>query len=215
MDSLQPKDGPPTWNQASLLVSEDQAPLHGGDTNDSDTSSFTEASAGSGDSDSDAYVAEPSDESTPMRKKRKMEWQYLTGEARCLYRQTQTTLDSTSLDGSVSQSSADGVKTPADTLISSAASKPLVCNSCSPVLGKYALTFIKSMLKQRSELKRRKCSNLNPHKPDFQHYRDLVKKNEWLCNNIQFDPLGNFLFCSPCVNAALGVSQSPCSSVEY
>ena len=49
------------------------------------------------------------------------------------------------------------------------------------------------------------CSNTNPCKPDVQHYRDLVKQNEWLRNNI-FDPLGNFLFCSPCVNAALGVS---------
>ena len=65
MASLQPKDGPPIGNMASLLVFEDQAPLHEGATNDSETSSITEASAGSGDGDSDAYVAEPSDESAP------------------------------------------------------------------------------------------------------------------------------------------------------
>ena len=70
--SLQPKDGPPTGNPAPLLVFEVQAPLHKGATNDSDTSSITEASAGSGDGDSDAYVAEPSDKSTPAPKKRKM-----------------------------------------------------------------------------------------------------------------------------------------------
>ena len=96
---------------------EDETPLHEGNLNDSDTSSIT------GDRDLNVYVAEPSDEWTPMPKKRKLErsrW-YLAGEARRPYRQTRTTLDSTSLDGSVSLSSADG--TPTGTPISSATSK--------------------------------------------------------------------------------------------
>ena len=72
MASLQPKDGSPTGNLALLLVFEGQAP-HEGAMNDLDTSAITRASAGSGDSDSDAYVAEPSDELTPVPKKRTME----------------------------------------------------------------------------------------------------------------------------------------------
>ena len=207
MASSQPKAGPLTENPASLRVFEDETPLHEGNPNDSDTSSITEESTSMGDGDSDAYVAEPSDESTPVPKKRKLErsrW-YLAGEARHPYRQTRATSDSTSLDGSVNRSLADEVGTPTGTPISSTTSKSSVCNSCSPVLDRYSLTF-KSMLRQGSELKRRKLSNLNPRKPDFQHYRDLVKQNEWLRNNI-FDPLGNYLFCSTCVNAALGACE--------
>ena len=198
MASLQPKAGPSTWNPASLLVLDDQAPFHKGTMNDSDTSSITEASAGLSDGDSDAYVAEPSDESTPMPKKRKMERWYLAGEARCLYRQTWT-LDSTSLDGSVSLSSADEVETPAGTPISSATSKPLVCNSCSPVLDKYALTF-KSILKQGSSRILILISQTSNTIGTW-----LNRMSGCTYNNI-FDPLGNYLFCSPCVNAALGVS---------
>ena len=59
--SIAEKDGPLTGNPASLLVFEDQVPLHEGATNDSDTSSIMEASASSGGGDSDAYVAESSD----------------------------------------------------------------------------------------------------------------------------------------------------------
>ena len=107
MASLQPNDGPPTWNPASLLVLDNQVPFHEEATNDLDTSSITEASAGSGDGDSDAYIAEPSDGSTPMPKKRKTERRDLAGEARYPYHQMRTS-DSTSLDGSVSLSSAEG-----------------------------------------------------------------------------------------------------------
>ena len=194
MVSLQLKDGPPIGNMASLLLCEDQVPLHEGATNDSETSSITKASAGSGDGDSHAYVAEPSDKSLLRLMKRKMERQYLAGEARRPYRQTQTISDSTLLDGSVRLSSADEVETPAGTPISSAASKPLVCNSCSPVLDKYALTF-KSMLKQGGELKRRKCLNPNPHKPDFQHYRDLVRMSG--CEEHFLTPSETICFAAP------------------
>ena len=81
-------------------------------------------------------------------------------------------------------------------------SRPRVCNSCAPVLERYAFTF-KSMVRQGSELKRTKAVNPNPRKPDFQHYRDLVRQDEWLCNNI-FDALG--MFCNRCAHNALGVS---------
>lgn len=79
-----------------------------------------------------------------------------------------------------------------------------VCNSCMPVLCKYAETF-KGLRRQGSELKRRKTINPNPKRPDFDHYRDLNKQNEWLRNNI-FDAIGNYLFCSKCIHNALGVS---------
>jgi len=79
-----------------------------------------------------------------------------------------------------------------------------VCNSCMPVLCKYAETF-KGLKRQGSELKRCKRVNPNPKRADFDHYRDLRKQNEWLRNNA-FDTLGNYLFCSKCIHNALGVS---------
>ena len=79
-----------------------------------------------------------------------------------------------------------------------------LCNSCFPVLCKYAKMF-KGLKRQGSELKRCKSVNPNPKRPDFDHYRDLNKQNEWLRNNV-FDTLGNYLFCSTCIHNALGVS---------
>jgi len=79
-----------------------------------------------------------------------------------------------------------------------------VCKSCAPVLQKYADTF-KGIKRQGSELKRRKCTNPHPKKPSTQQYRDLVRQNEWLRNNI-FDAVGNYLFCCRCVHHALGIS---------
>lgn len=38
------------------------------------------------------------------------------------------------------------------------------------------------------------------------HYRDLVRQNEWLRQNI-FDSLGNYLYCCACRHSALGVSK--------
>ena len=38
------------------------------------------------------------------------------------------------------------------------------------------------------------------------HYRDLVRQNEWLRQNI-FGSLGNYLYCCACVHSALGVSK--------
>ena len=79
-----------------------------------------------------------------------------------------------------------------------------VCNSCMPVLCKYAETF-KGLKRQGSELKRCRSVNPNPKRADFDHYHDLRKQNEWLTNNA-FDTLGNYLFCSKCIHNALGVS---------
>ncbi len=80
-----------------------------------------------------------------------------------------------------------------------------VCKSCAPILSKYYDTF-KGMKRQGSELKRRKTINPHPKRPESQQYRDLVKQNEWLRNNV-FDSLGNFYFCSGCIRHALGISH--------
>lgn len=79
------------------------------------------------------------------------------------------------------------------------------CPRCAPVLSRYSDTF-KGLVHQGSELKRRRLINPSP-KRDTIHYRDLVKQNEWLRNNI-FDSLGNFLYCAACVRASLGVSKA-------
>jgi hypothetical protein len=79
-----------------------------------------------------------------------------------------------------------------------------VCQSCAPVLQKYAVTF-KGLKRQGSELKRRKWINPHPKQPETQQYRDLVKQNDWLRSNI-FDTLGNYIFCCGCVHHALGIS---------
>jgi hypothetical protein len=80
------------------------------------------------------------------------------------------------------------------------------------VLQKYEETF-KGLLRQGSELKRRKIISPHPSKPNFQHYRDIVKQNEWLRNNI-FDPMGNFLFCTKCIRTTLGISSKRLSRLR-
>ena len=80
-----------------------------------------------------------------------------------------------------------------------------VCPHCAPVLLRYAGTF-KEMVHQGSKLKRKKAINPRPKKPDNTHYRNLVRQNEWLRQNI-FDSLGNYLYCTKCVCSALGVSS--------
>ena len=124
---------------------------------------------------------------------------FLDGNARRPYHSACTSSDSTSLEGSL-------VVLAGETSTLSYQSSPgrKVYDSCAPVLNKYAVPF-KSLVRQGSELKRRKSINPAPRKPNFQHYRDLVKQNEWLRNNI-FDAMGNYLFCNQCVHAAFGVS---------
>ena len=59
---------------------------------------------------------------------------------------------------------------------------------------------------QGSDLKRKKAVNPHPKRVDLTHYRDIVKQNDWLRQNV-FDSLGNYLYCCTCVHAALGVSK--------
>lgn len=61
-------------------------------------------------------------------------------------------------------------------------------------------------MRQGSDLKRKKAVNPPPKRVDLTHYRDIVKQNDWLRQNV-FDSLGNFLYCCTCVHAALGVSK--------
>ena len=151
---------------------------------------ISESSSDSDDSYADLSHDDTSDEETRKVRKRRI---FLEGNARRRY----SSGVSSSLEGSLSFSSSHG-KTPVPP-------SPSACNSCAPVLEKYEETF-KGLLRQGSELKRRKIINPNPRKPNFQHYRDVVKQNEWLRSNI-FDPMGNFLFCAKCVRATLGISS--------
>lgn len=61
------------------------------------------------------------------------------------------------------------------------------------------------MKRQGTQLKRQKLINPYPKQPEKEQYRDLVKQNEWLRNDV-LDSLGNYIFCSHCVHHALGVS---------
>lgn len=144
---------------------------------------------------SDHSYDNASDEETRRVRKRRI---FLEGSARKPY---SSVVSQSSLDGSLSSAS-DG-KTPPS---------PDACNSCAPVLQKYEETF-KGLLRQGSELKRRKIISPHPSKPNFQHYRDIVKQNEWLRNNI-FDPMGNFLFCTKCIRTTLGISSKRLSRLR-
>ena len=62
------------------------------------------------------------------------------------------------------------------------------------------------MVHQGSDLKRKIAVNPHPKRADTTHYRDLVRQNEWLRQNV-FDSLGNYLYCAACIHAALGVSK--------
>ena len=135
-------------------------------------------------SDSDSSNSGSSSDSDFEDRHQKRKRTYLQGHAHKPYRIT----------GDLSHAFEGGIAGPS----SSEPTVSNVCNSCMPVLCKYAETF-KGLRRQGSELKRRKTINPNPKKPDFDHYRDLSKHNV-------FDALGNYLFCSKCIHNALGVS---------
>lgn len=80
-----------------------------------------------------------------------------------------------------------------------------VCPQRASILSRYSSTF-KEMVHQGSELKQKKSINPHPKRPDNAHYMDLVKQNEWLRSNV-FNSLGNYLYCTACIRAALGVSK--------
>ena len=43
-------------------------------------------------------------------------------------------------------------------------------------------------------------------RPDTTHYRNLNRQNDWIRENL-FDPMGNYLYCCPCIRASLRVSR--------
>lgn len=156
------------------------------------------------DDDSDAAEHEASEESTPLQKKRKLD-----RSKRYFGKDGLSTLTADPflawlhILGVFCQALfiAHGFESSSPSIHASA-SAPRVCNSCAPVLEMYAITF---KVRQGSELQQRKSVNPYPWKPDFQHYRALVRQNKWLHNNI-FDVLGYYLFCNQCVHFALSVS---------
>ena len=58
-----------------------------------------------------------------------------------------------------------------------------------------------------SDLKKRKHARPNPKRPNSVPYRDIKRQNDWLTENV-FDPMGNYLFDSACIRAALGISKN-------
>lgn len=88
---------------------------------------------------------------------------------------------------------------------SSSSADTSVCPQCAPVLSRYSDTF-KGLVHQGSDLKRKKAVNPHPKRVDLTHYRDIVKQNDWLRQNV-FDSLGNYLYCCTCICAAFGVSK--------
>ena len=80
-----------------------------------------------------------------------------------------------------------------------------VCAKCRPILSRYSDIF-KGLIHQGSELKKRKRLNPHPKLPDTTHYCDLNRQNDWIRENL-FDPMGNHLYCSPCICSSLGVSR--------
>ena len=57
-----------------------------------------------------------------------------------------------------------------------------MCAKCRLILSRYEGIY-KSLIHQGSELKKRKHVNPHPKPPDFVHYRDLKRQNEWpICN---------------------------------
>ena len=81
------------------------------------------------------------------------------------------------------------------------------CPKCSPILSWYTDIF-KGLIHQGTELKKRKRANPHPKRIDTIHYRDIIRQNEWMRENL-YNPMGNYLFCSSCICASLGVSELP------
>lgn len=155
----------------------------------SDTGSFDERLSELSESETDPeFVIE---ESLRSKKRGRAKKRYLDGTSRKPYR-VSSRLSGSFRDGETS------------TACESSEWNEKVCNSCAPVLQKYATTFA-GLKQQGSELKRCKTINPHPKRPDTEQYRDLVKQNEWLRHNI-FDAMGNYLFCCACVHHGLRVS---------
>ena len=81
-----------------------------------------------------------------------------------------------------------------------------VCSKCRPILSLYKDIFVE-LTRRGSDLKKRKHARPNPKRPNSVPYRDIKRQNDWLTDNV-FDPMGNYLFDSACIRAALGVSKN-------
>lgn len=143
---------------------------------------------------SDEYFENLSPSASRYRRRRK--GRYLSGKGRSSYTHAPTLISS--LEEDAEQPGPSGAKP------SSGASLG-VCAKCKPILPHYTSTF-KGLIHQGSELKGRKRLNPHPKCPNTIHYRDLKRQNDWIRENL-FDPMGNYLFYSPCVRASLGVSR--------
>ena len=156
-----------------------------------------------------SIFVDSSDDTTPSSRKRsitptsrqgrrlKRRKTYLVGSSRTAYRFSPTLENSIQATEDMSSQSSLSSDISSDWNTN-------VCESCSPVLKKYA-AILKGLTRQGSELKRRKKSNPHPKRPNTKPYRDLVKQNEWLHSNI-FDCIDNYLFCCKCVHHGLGIS---------
>ena len=81
-----------------------------------------------------------------------------------------------------------------------------VCSKCRPILSLYKDLFV-GLTHRGSDLKKRKHARPNPKRPNSIPYRDIKKQNDWISENV-FDPMGNYLFDSACIRAALGISKN-------
>lgn len=133
----------------------------------------------------------PKERSTTRKDRREIQKSnYLAGKARRPYIHTPSL--ATSFENS--EDSSDEEVTTDD-----------VCCRCLPVLSRYKDVF-QGLTHHGTKLKKAKSINPDPKLPERAHYRDLVRQNDWIRENL-FDGLGNFLFCAKCIRSAFKISQ--------
>lgn len=118
---------------------------------------------------------------------------YIAGKARRPYSHTPTLDKSLEEDGN------------SDSSVEDVPSANNVCPRCLPILVRYKEVF-EGLTQHGPKLKRCKTINPHPSKPERAHYRDLVKQNDWMRENL-LDGMGNFLFCARCICSAFSISQ--------
>ncbi len=133
--------------------------------------------------------------STRKERRRELRANYLSGRGRMSYIHGPTL--NSSLEEDEPQPGQNGAGP-------SGASSRGVCVKCRPILSRYSDIF-KGLVHQGSELKKKKHLNPHPKRPEMTHYRDVKRQNDWLREHV-FDPMGNYLYCCPCIRASFGVS---------
>ena len=137
----------------------------------------------------------PKQRPTSRKERRDLQRQnYLGGKARRPYSHSST------LSNSLAHYDSDSLEseeedTPSDS----------VCSRCLPVLSRYKPVF-EGLTHHSTKLKRVKSINPTPKLPERAHYRDLVRQNDWLRENL-FDGLGNYLFCVRCICSSFNISR--------